>query len=182
MRASCSKIGKTRGGCMLTNDAASELAQGAFRGTQEFAQLIRKSIQLAAQQGWREMVWSDASFEDWPLRERAVVDALQSWANSNRKLTLLAQNFDALPRLHPRFVTWRCQWDHILECRVNKRISDAEFPSAIWTPAWCLRRLDRERSTGVAGAEAQRRLLLKEELDECLRYSAPGFPATVLGL
>jgi hypothetical protein len=45
-----------------------------------------------------------------------------------------------------------------------------------------MRRLDLVRSTGIAGFEAQRRALLKEELDECRRQSGPGFSATTLGL
>ena len=45
-----------------------------------------------------------------------------------------------------------------------------------------MRRLDLERSTGVAGIEPDRRVLLREELDTCLRQSSPGFPATTLGL
>lgn len=167
---------------MLTTDPVSGLVQGAFSGPHEFAQLVRDAVALAAAQGWREMVWSDANFEEWPLRERVVVESLQAWAGKGRKLTLLAQRFDAMSRLHPRFVTWRNQWDHIIECRVCKQVEATEFPSGIWSPVWCFRRLDLVRSTGTAGAEPQRRLRLKEDLDECARYSAPGFAATTLGL
>ena len=158
------------------------LLQVAFSGPKDFAQLIRDAIGQASVDGWREMVWSDATFEDWPLREREVVDALDGWAKRGRKLTLLARRFDAMPRLHPRFVTWRVRWDHILECRVCRDIDDSEMPSALWSPAWALRRLDVERCTGVAGYEPRRRLLLQEELEERRRQSGPGFPASVLGL
>ncbi len=167
---------------MLTNDAQTGLPHGAFSGPVEFGQLVRDALALAAAQGWRELILSDATFEDWPLRERVVVDALQAWAGQGRKLTLVAHNYDALPRLHPRFVTWRKQWDHIMDCRVCKTKDVSEFPSAIWSPVWCMRRLDLARSTGMAGAEPQRRVRLKEELDECRRNSSPGFPATILGL
>ena len=171
-----------RGGCMLTNDAITGLPEGAFSGPVEVSHLVRDALALAAAQGWRSLVISDASFEDWPLRERVVVDALQAWAGQGRKLTLMAQRFDSVPRLHPRFVNWRNQWDHIIECRVCKQVDASEFPSAIWSPVWCMRRLDLTRSTGMAGAEPIRRQRLKEELDECLRHSAPGFSATTLGL
>ena len=158
------------------------LLQGAFSGPQEFAQLVRDAIRQASVDGWNEMVWSDATFEDWPLRERAVVDALDDWAHRGRKLTLLARRFDAMPRLHPRFVTWRVRWDHILECRVCRDVDDSEMPSALWSPVWALRRLDVGRCTGVAGYEPQRRVLLLEDLEERRRQSSPGFPASVLGL
>lgn len=167
---------------MLTIDPQTQLPEGAFSGPVEFAQLVRDAIALAAAQGWREMVWSDASFEDWPLRERAVIDSLQAWAGRGRSLTLIAHRYDALPRLHPRFVTWRNQWDHIMDCRICRQVDASEFPCAIWSPVWSMRRLDLVRSTGTAGAEPQRRQRLKEALDECRRYSAVGFSATTLGL
>jgi len=170
--------GASMDGCM----AQIELTQGAFSGPHAFADLIRNAVAAADAMQWTEMVWSDASFEDWPLRERAVVDAMHTWARTGRKLTLLAHRFDALPRLHPRFVSWRVTWDHIVSCRVCKSVDASEFPSALWAPTWVLHRLDPVRCTGIAGSEPRKRLLLREALDECLRQSGPGFPATTLGL
>lgn len=159
-----------------------DLLQGPFTGPQAFADLIRAATSVADAMQWSEMVWSDATFQDWPLRERAVVDALHAWARKGRKLTLLANRFDDIPRLHPRFVQWRVTWDHIVTCRICKTVDASEFPSAFWTPSWALHRLDPVRCTGVAGSEPRKRLLLREALDECLRQSGPGFPATTLGL
>lgn len=179
------RTGAKRGGCMQSNDTPSDLApllEGAFSGPTEFAQLVRDALATAAAQGWKEMVWSDASFEDWPLREKAVVDSLEAWARSGRRLTLLAHNFDAIIRFQPRFVRWRVLWDHIIECRVCRHLDASEVPSALWSPYWAMRRLDTVRSTGQAGSEPQRRVLLREELEECRRNSGPGFPSTTLGL
>ena len=171
---------------MPTNEAPPEplqpLREGAFAGPVEFAQLVRDAIATAAQQGWAEMVWSDATFEDWPLREKSVVDALQDWARTGRKLTLLANRFDSIARYQPRFVRWRVMWDHIVECRVCSHVDASEIPSALWSPQWCLRRTDVVRSTGISGSEPQRRVALKEALDECRRHSGPGFSASTLGL
>jgi hypothetical protein len=158
------------------------LIEGSFSGIVDFNQIIRDALATAAQDGWAEMVWCDANYEDWPLREKAVVDSLNAWAQRGRKLTVLAHHFGAMHRLHPRFVTWRVRWDHIIDCRVCKGVDASEMPSALWSPHWAMRRLDMVRSTGVAGAEPSRRLLLREELDERMRQSGPGFPATVLGL
>jgi hypothetical protein len=160
----------------------SDLLQGPFQGPTEFAQLVRDALACAAREGWSEMVWSDANFEDWPLREKAVADSLQAWSRSGRKLVMLAQSYDSVLRYHARFVTWRNTWGHVVECRVCKTLDSSEFPSAIWSPTWVMRRLDPARGTGVAGYEVQRRVLLKEELNECYRQSAPGFPTTTLGL
>jgi len=160
----------------------SPLLEGAFSGPTEFAQLVREALACAAREGWSEMVWSDATFEDWPLREKAVVESLQAWARSGRKLVLLAKNYDSILRYHARFVSWRNTWSHLIECRVCRGVDTSEFPSALWSPHWVMRRLDLVRSTGIAGREAQRRVFLQEELNECKRQSIPGFPATTLGL
>ena len=158
------------------------LALGPFAGPTAFAERVRSALAQADQQGWNEMVWSDASFEDWPLYEKAVVESLNAWARKGRKLTLLAHNFDAMRRVHHRCVEWRVRWDHIVECRICKGVEATEFPSGLWTPGWALRRLDLVRSTGVSSDEPRMRQLLREELEERKRQSSPGFPASILGL
>ena len=159
-----------------------ELHQGPFVGLTAFADLVRHAIAHADQQGWNEMVWADASFEDWPLYEKAVVQGLDAWARKGRKLTLLAHHFDAMRHIHPRFVAWRVRWDHLLDCRVCSGVAASEFPCVLWTTGWAMRRLDLARCTGVASLEPRMRLQLREELEERKRQSAPGFAATVLGL
>jgi hypothetical protein len=163
-------------------EARLPLPEGKFEGLSVFAQMVRDALACAAHEGWPLMVWSDANFLDWPLREKVVVESLLAWSRGGRRLVLLAQRFDEVQRHHARFVQWRNRWDHLVECRVCRQVDASEFPSALWSPHWVMRRLDLERSTGVSGYEPQRRVLLKEELDECQRQSSPGFPCTVLGL
>ena len=158
------------------------LPQGSFVGPTAFAELVRLSLASAAAQGWREIIISDSGFEDWPLGERAVAQSLNDWARSGRKLTVLAKNYDEVVRRHARFVTWRRTWAHIVECRANSALSADDFPSALWSPVWVFQRLDLTRCTGISGAEAARRVALKERLDECLRRSSPAFPASTLGI
>ena len=158
------------------------LPHGAFVGASAFAQVVRNAVAHAASEGWQEMVWSDANFEDWPLFERKLVEDLNAWSRRGRKLILLAHHFDAMRRIHHRFVEWRIRWDHLVECRLCKGVDVTEFPSALWTPTWAARRLDLVRSTGVASVEPRMRLLLREELEERKRQSSPGFPASTLGL
>ena len=162
--------------------ALPSLPQGRFSGPTEFAEHIRLAFATAAAQGWREIIMADRSFEDWPLGERAVAQSLNDWSKSGRKLTMLAKNYDEVLRRHARFVTWRRTWAHIVECRGNASLSADDFPSALWSPVWACQRLDLERCTGMAGFEADRRVALRERLDECLRRSSPAFPATTLGI
>lgn len=164
--------------------AASALAlpEGRFSGRTEFIDLIRQAFGAAARQGLREIIICDADFEDWPLGERAVTQALGDWSRSGRKLTMLARHYDAITRRHPRFVTWRRTWSHIVECRASASGPNEALPSAMWTPAWVFERLDLQHSTGMSGFEAARRVALKERLNERLLKSVPAFPATTLGL
>jgi hypothetical protein len=167
---------------MLENENVKSPQGGAFSGPTEFANVIRDAIACAAREGWPSMVWSDASFEDWPLGERVVIESLQAWAGKGRHLLILAHRYDSVLKHKPRFVGWRKAWDHIVECRLCKTVDTSEMPSALWSPQWALRRLDPVRCTGFAGLEPQQRVRLREELDECMLQSSPGFPATTLGL
>ncbi len=160
-----------------------ELPSGRFSGREAFLQLVRDAISTAAREGWQEIIISDANFHDWPLGERGVVEALQEWARSGRRFTMLAGNYDDVIRRHARFVRWRGTWDHIITCRRSPSADPMDIPSALVSPQWVLHRIDTLRCVGFTGVQADRRVLLRETLDEWLRSkSAPSFPATTLGL
>lgn len=158
------------------------LQGGRFTGRQDFERLIREALAQAAREGWQDMIWSDATFEDWPLRERAMVDSLQAWASAGRRLTLLASRYDEVLRYHARFVTWRRTWGHLVDCRVVRHVASTDFPSALWSRNWFMHRLDLTRSNGTWGDDRASLIRVRELLDEKIRNSAPGFPASVLGL
>lgn len=158
------------------------LPTGRFAGREAFTQLVRDAFACAAQQGWREIIVSDATFEDWPLHERTVAESLQAWSRTGRRFVMLAQHYDTVRRDKARFVGWRKTWGHIIECRSCRNLDAMDFPSLLWSPSWALRRLDLARCTGVSSDAANRRVQMRETLDELLLGSAPGFPASVLGL
>ena len=164
--------------------AAAEplLPEGRFDGREAFEGLVRKALSAAARQGWRELVLSDPDFADWPLGERASIEALQAWSASGRRFVLLAQRFDVVERIHARFVPWHRMWDHIIECRAVRAEGSNAVPSAIWTPEWCAHRTDPERSRGVSGFDPRARRELREAIDESWRAGRPAFPASTLGL
>lgn len=165
----------------LTN--LPDLLEGRFDGPAAFAELVRQALAKAAQAGWRELALCDASFFDWPLGERAVVDSLSAWARPGRKLTMLAKDYDAVMRRHPRFVTWRTRWSHLVECRASARADSLEIPSMLVGGGWVLQRLDPLRSVGIAGTEPERRVVAAETLREWMeRKSSPAFAASTLGL
>jgi hypothetical protein len=166
----------------MDNESSHALPAGPFNGIDEFRQLVRDALAAAATEGWREIILCDPGFEDWPLGERAVVQSLADWSKTGRKCILLARRWDEVVRRHARFVTWRRTWSHIIEARACPSADALDIPSAIWTPGWVLERRDPVSSRGYMGSEADRRLTLREKLNEWLSKSTPSFPAVTLGL
>lgn len=165
-----------------SNPTPPTLLNGRFAGPAAFSELVRHALVVAAAEGWAEICISDPHFADWPLGERSVAQSLHDWARAGRKFTMIAATYDEIYRRHARFVAWRKTWSHLIDCRVVAKAMGGDMPSALWSPGWVFHRLDLQRSTGVAGVEAARRVVLKERLGELLLKSAPGFPATTLGL
>jgi len=164
------------------SETSLSLPSRRFEGREDFRQLIRDALACAAREGWRELILSDASFEDWPLGERAVAESLQAWSSSGRRCLLLARRYDQALRQHPRFVQWRGLWSHIVTATAVPSADPLDLPSVFWSPAWVLERRDAEHSHGWCGAEPERRVLLRETLNEWLKKASPAFPATTLGL
>ncbi len=163
-------------------DPAAELPEGRELGRKAFADLVRRAVDAAAARGWPRMVWCDPDFADWPLGERAVIDALQRWSVNGRVLHLLAQDYSSLRVMHPRFVQWRVMWSHLVEARATGRSSAGDLPSAIWSPEWTMERLDLQHGVSVATADPARRVALGERLDAWWQKGTPSFPASTLGL
>lgn len=67
---------------MNPTDPHPGLPQGPFIGRESFRAILRQALAEAAQDGWREVIVCDASFQDWPLGEREVVQALDTWARA----------------------------------------------------------------------------------------------------
>jgi hypothetical protein len=158
------------------------LAAGRFIGWSAFQQRVRWVLAAAAEQGAINLILCDPDFQSWPLGEVAAVSSLSEWAKRRGKMTMLAQSFTELPRAHPRFVSWRGRWDHLLDCRRCGPVHQGAFPSVLWTPDWVVQRFEGDRFEGVVTRDPARRFQLREVLNEVIKTSSPGFPATTLGL
>lgn len=155
---------------------------GPFDGPSAFAECLRETLAAAAAQDWSEIWLSDADFADWPLGDRAAIDALQAWAGRSRRLRLLMRHDAVLRRQHPRFVAWRQRWDHIVDARLCADGDAQQLPSAFWTPRWIVERHDPERSRGSSSALAVAVQDLRHRIDDAFARGRPGFGASVLGL
>lgn len=161
---------------------ATALPSGQFAGRAGFRECLSAALVSAPRQNWPELIVSDADFRDWPLGDRAVVDALHAWVRGAQRFTMLARNYDMVVRQHPLFVEWRRMWAHKIECRACKDADPLGIPSALWTPDWTLVRTDALVSRGQYGLDDARRFTLREQLDGWLARSTVGFPAYTLGL
>lgn len=158
------------------------LPEGRIQGRAAFADLVRQALASAASERWNHLILSDPDFADWPLGERSVIDSLNAWAGSGRRLQFLARDYGRLRERHPRLVQWRVTWSHIVEAHACRQLSAGDLPSAIWTPEWAMERIDIDHCVMVASRVAARRAAVLERLQACWQQGAPSFPATMLGL
>jgi hypothetical protein len=149
----------------------------------EFHDGLRQALAEIAAVGCREVFFSDADFSDWPLSDAAVINSLTQWARSHRRLTLLAQQFGGLPRRHGRWVEWRRNWSHLVECRVNTELESSKVPTLLLAPGLVVVRLvDTVHYRGSVSHDAADLLQNRESLDAVLQRSEESFPVTTLGL
>jgi hypothetical protein len=162
--------------------AEPALPEGRFDGREAFDGIVRAALSSAARQGWRELVFSDPDFADWPLGERDSIEALQAWSASGRRFILLAQRFDVVERTHARFVPWRRMWDHIVECRATAQrpATECRAPSGRRSGS----RIESTPSAAAACAASTRVRAASCAKPSTSRWRAgrPAFPASTLGL
>ncbi len=125
----------------------------------------------------------DSHFADWPLNEPAVIDALVRWAQPHRKLVVLAQSFDDVVRRHPRWVAWRRQFAHAVECRLVEPMEQGRMPTLLTAQGGLTVKLvDPQRYRGSWSREPADGRLAAELIDAVSQRSAEAFAATTLGL
>ena len=86
-----------------------------------------------------------------------------------RRFTMLAVSYDDVIRRHARFVGVARHLGSHHDLPQKPAADPLELPSVLWSPGWVMQRLDPVRCAGVAGGEADRRVLVREVLNEWLR-------------
>ena len=162
----------------MTEDVVTQIASRA-----DFHDAVRAAFVQAADADAAEICIVDPDFNDWPLNERALVDALGRWASSRHRLVVFGKRFEEMARRHARFVEWRRQWSHIVQFRTDDELEAAALPTLLVVPgAVTVRLLDRVRYRGLASARPIDLVEGKEAVDALLQRSTEAFPATTLGL
>ena len=161
--------------------SADTLTQIASRA--DFHDAVRNALAMAAEQGASEIFLVDPHFDDWPLNERGVVESLGRWALSRRRIVVFAHDFDEMARRAPRFAAWRCQWSHIVQCRSDPELEEAQVPTLLFVPGMLgVRLLDRVRYRGTVSGRPADHVECREAIDALLQRSVEAFPPTTLGL
>lgn len=155
----------------------------AIQSRGEFQQAIREAFEQAASQGCKDIILCDVDFADWPLGERGVVDALTRWAYAHRRLRVYALTYDDVVRRHPRWVEWRRQWAHVIECRQIEDLASEQVPRAWLAPGLrAVRLVDPLRFRGYIDEAAEDLSRIQDGLEAAVKRAVEAFPATILGL
>ena len=165
-------------------DAKPAAGGRAFEGAPEFAQALRDALVNAAEHGTRRLCWCDDDFESWPLGEAEWIDALTYWScQLGCELVMIARDWTEVERRHPRFVMWRRDWAHVVQCLVPEESRTAELPT-IWIDSddQALRVFDTAHLRGRLGFDRVDRQRAREDFDAISQRASPGFAAATLGL
>lgn len=170
-------------------DAPQEGASGLAGGTQVietregFAQAVLAALDECAEAGARQLWLCDRDFARWPFGQPAVIEALTRWAGSRRQLTLLAASYDGFAQRFPRWVHWRRQWSHIVQClAAHEEVAD-KLPTLLFVPDRVAVRLhDAERYRGRVYRETADLLPCRELVEALSQRADDSFPVTTLGL
>lgn len=143
----------------LRHDAAAAVLASplAIDGHAGFAAAVHATLAAAFAREARVLLWVDEDFGSWPLDDAALLDALGSWLRRPlRQLRLLARDYDALARAHPRFARWRADWTHAIDARRPDPAMRAPLPTLVLDDGPVLLRL-AQRDPHVAWRRAMHR-------------------------
>ena len=166
------------------HDAEPPPVDAPFEGPKEFAAVLYQALRHAERTQARRICWCDDDFAAWPLGETDWLEMLTRWARvGGRELVMVATDYRAIERLSPRFVGWRCDWAHVVQCLVPEETRAVPLPT-IWIDSadQALRVFDREHWRGRAGFDRVDRQQAREEFDAIAQRASPGFAAVTLGL
>jgi hypothetical protein len=173
----------------MDDDRGLPAATGAsggtvFEGPVEFAQALYQALDGAVEASTLRLCWCDADFSAWPLGEDDWIALLTRWARvGGRELVMIASDYQAIERLHPRFAAWRRDWAHVIQCLVPDEGRTTELPT-LWIDSanQALRVFDREHWRGRTGFDRVDRQRAREDFDAISQRASQGFSAVTLGL
>ena len=149
----------------------------------EFAAAVLWGVQSAVQRGAHRLCLVDPNFADWPLDDALLLQPLSAWLRlPQRQLVLLAETFEDVVRLKPRFNVWRRPWAHAIEAWTPHDLP-ANVPTVLVDDGpVCVVLADRLHWRGRAVLDAREAQQQREGIDAVLQRSEAAFPVHNLGL
>ncbi|MBB5204027.1 hypothetical protein HNQ51_001320 [Inhella inkyongensis] len=162
---------------------------GRLEGWQAIEGGLQTLLIEALQGGARRLTVLDPDFVHWPWSNPELLHELALWVRAGHRLEMLALDYEACARRHPRFMAWRAHHDHGLLIRSYE--PGEVGPQALLgglaaQPGPVLQILEREdgraRWTRAGPHLASDRQLALENFDAIAQRSGPAWPLTTLGL
>lgn len=155
-----------------------------IRYRSEFEAALHWAVQTSIERQSRRITLVDPDFALWPLDDARLLDALTGWLRlPQRKLVMLARDYEAMPRLHPRFVGWRRDWSHGVEPWLLPQEVQMEMPILLVDDGpVSVHLIDAVHWRGRASLEDRAAHLWRESVDALLQRSESAFPVHQLGL
>jgi hypothetical protein len=159
-----------------------------FDSTAGFGRAVRAAVDAALARSTRTLLCVDRDFAAWPLDDPALLDALTGYLRRpGRRLILLAEGFERMERLHPRFTQWRPNWSHAVEPRCPEmRPPDGLETLLLDDGPTVLEARVTDLSTyppkGRAQQDAAVAAAARDRIDAWLQRSVPDWPVRPLGL
>lgn len=160
---------------------------GRLDGWGAWSDAVRAALAEAAARPASLMMF-DEDYAHWPLGERACVEALAQWALGGRALhcTMLASDWQHVPKQHPRWLRWRVSWAHKLSCKVLPEDEQSALQSArpmlVIEGRLGIQLLDAEHGTGLWSRVPSTLREWWQAGDAISQRSIDAMPATTLGL
>lgn len=150
----------------------------------EFEAAVRWGVRAAIARDARRLSMLDADFAFWPLDDTALLAELTQWLHRpQRKLVLLARDYEELPRTHPRFIGWRRDWTHAIEAWALPADVQLELPTLLLDDGpVSVHLIDAVHWRGRASVDARAAHLWRENVDALLQRSESALPGHHLGL
>ena len=149
-----------------------------------FVAALAWGFQEAIGQGSRQIICADSDFAQWSWDDAQALAALGAWLRlPQRRLVLLARNYDEMPRRWPRFCTWRREWAHAISAWQPPQDWATELPTLqVADRAVSVHLVDAVRWRGRALLDEHAAQRWREKVDVVLQRSEPAFAVSTLGL
>ncbi len=158
--------------------------EGRLEGWPEVQAALRAFVLAACGQGCREMWWIAPDFDQWPLDDSEVLEALTQWARRpGVHLYCISHDFEPLRRSSPKWVRWRQTFGHVLSCKRPDETAGVDLPRAMLADRVCLLKvLDVVHPRARVTSDKRDIHYASEQIAAILQRSSDTFSASVLGL